>query len=104
MVKLKVRGIPQTIKKLNKDYNSEKEAIVARKLNEIVNTLQENTPVDTGYAASRWSYTKTSIVNDAGYISDLNRGSSIQAPLNFVERSILSHDGAKPSGNIVRYI
>jgi hypothetical protein len=54
-----------------------------------------NTPVDTGYARSRWksSVNGNSVVvsNDAPYIEDLNSGSSKQAPQFFVERTALKY-------------
>lgn len=82
--------------------------------------LVDATPVDTGYARSRWKhYKQTSffvnfsfknisafklidsqhvIDNDADYIQYLNAGSSKQAPSFFVEQ-ILLNNGFQPNVN-----
>lgn len=53
---------------------------------------QGGTPVDTGYARSRWVIAELGpnidIVNDAPYIMRLNDGWSKQAPMGFIERCI----------------
>lgn len=80
-------------------------------INDTVEELRRTTPIDTGYARSRWtSYEVTSfkisfsfankylfnftennhiIANDADYIQYLNAGSSKQAPAFFVEKALL---------------
>jgi len=56
------------------------------------NLLREVTPVDTGFARSRWRNNKSvfriggQITNDAPYITYLNQGGSKQAPAFFIER------------------
>jgi hypothetical protein len=90
----------------------EQRATVATR--ELIADLERVTPVDTGYARSRWrldtvpnsgltfkvSYSpylfnllsKDFVVsNDADYIKYLNAGSSIQAPAYFVEQAILNN-------------
>lgn len=60
--------------------------------------LRSTTPVDTGYAASRWTYemvkegvqTVGKITNDAPYIGILNAGWSKQAPPFFIERVLIT--------------
>lgn len=53
---------------------------------------QGGTPVDTGFARSRWVIAELGpaldIINDAPYIMRLNDGWSGQAPAGFVERCI----------------
>jgi hypothetical protein len=73
----------------------------------LVANLTAVTPVDTGYAASRWEKRPGSkpgkwvVVNDAPYIGRLNAGSSQQAPSHFIEREAL--EVGKPNGAVVRY-
>lgn len=46
--------------------------------------LKDGTPVDTGYARSRWTKrsgtSKVTVSNDASYIEPLDKGHSKQAP------------------------
>lgn len=67
-----------------------------------IDDLQAATPVKTGYAQSQWRREGDSIVNDADYIDELNAGSSMQAPAYFIESTMLSQPGIRPSGTIVR--
>lgn len=54
-----------------------------------VSALKRTTPIDTGYARSRWEYEIVDgvgiIENDAPYIDVLNKGHSQQAPTHFIE-------------------
>lgn len=54
--------------------------------------LKSNTPVDTGYAKSRWKRSTNrkggTINNDAPYISELEKGRSKQAPDGMIKPSI----------------
>jgi hypothetical protein len=96
---IKIKGnLLQEFAKLAKDKGDE-----AKKA--LVTELQAATPVDTGYAKSRWEINSDGdIVNDAEYIERLNAGSSQQAPAYFIEQTLLSHPGVKPNGTIVRDI
>jgi hypothetical protein len=73
------------------------------KVGKLLKSLQDATPVDTGYARDSWSVTEKSdrsvIVNTAEYIQYLNQGHSPQAEPNFIEREALKV--GKPSGIIV---
>lgn len=69
---------------------------------DLVNRLRSATPVDTGEARDGWRVEGDAIVNGVGHISNLNEGSSKQAPSFFVESTVLSHPAVKPSGTIVR--
>ena len=55
--------------------------------------LKEATPVDTGKARDGWKYDPLSktISNEVDYITDLNQGSSRQAPKWFVEMTLLKY-------------
>ena len=60
---------------------------------DIYDLLWESTPVDTGYARSRWQGDYDGegygvVYNDADYIIYLNNGSSEQAPAGFVQAAI----------------
>lgn len=69
---------------------------VNAKIDYAVRLLRNLTPVDTGYARSRWKSTKYvfrpggEITNDADYIVYLNQGSSKQAPAYFIERVLMT--------------
>lgn len=77
------------------------------KSEEVLNRLKMATPVDTGAARDSWIATekdgKIQISNDKEYISNLNAGSSNQAPAHFVEKAVLSVSNVKPNGIIVTY-
>ena len=67
---------------------------IRKRKGKAIRNLKEATPVDTGYARSRWKANNTvygfEIENDADYISDLNEGSSRQAPAFFIEQELSS--------------
>ena len=67
---------------------------VRKRKGKAIRNLKGATPVDTGYARSRWEAKDTiygfDVENDAEYISDLNDGSSQQAPAMFIERELSS--------------
>lgn len=65
--------------------------------------LADATPKKTGHAAAGWKVVGNTIVNDVSYISELNHGSSQQAPSFFVERTVIETAGLKPKGTIVNY-
>lgn len=104
MIKLNVR-----LGSLKRDVLTQAELESLPELVRIANAaiaeLQEATPVDTGFAASNWSYRvqgKTIILeNDTAYIELLNKGSSQQAPAFFIESIVLKY--GTPSGPIVTY-
>jgi len=87
---------------ISKEINNEIDRIVLSKKKAIVKALKEATPVDTGYAQSRWRLENNVISNDAEYIDNLNKGSSKQAPAYFIEKTLLAQEGIYPSGTIVR--
>lgn len=89
-----------------------------QRIQDTVKDLKDATPVDTGYAQSRWkSYKQNSLTikfsfknpflfklidsqhiidNDADYIQYLNAGWSKQAPAFFVEQTLISN-GFQPN-------
>jgi hypothetical protein len=87
---------------LNKIHAAAVKKAVAPKINTMVEALKLATPVDTGEAREGWRYEDGKIINDVAHIVELNEGSSKQAPTNFIEMSLLSHEGVRPSGIIVR--
>jgi hypothetical protein len=87
---------------LQKEFDAQVKAKTPKLLDKIVEKLQDATPVDTGYAESRWQHDGVKITNDADYIDDLNGGHSEQAPAHFIEKTVLSLPGVHPSGTIIR--
>ena len=92
-----VRVINRT-DKLFKDIDKK----MKKKINERASVIHQElllaTPVDTGYARSRWTYKpvgfwtdKIVFENDAPYIWHLNEGSSKQAPRYFIQRVVVRH-------------
>jgi len=73
-----------------------------KKIDRMVQRLKDDTPVDTGEARDGWHREGDRIVNHVDHIEELNTGSSKQAPAHFIEQSLLSHEGVRPSGIIVR--
>jgi hypothetical protein len=69
---------------------------------EVLSRLVAATPIDTGEAREGWKITERGIENDVEHMSYLNDGHSPQADANFIERTVLSVPGVKPSGTIVR--
>ena len=84
----------------------EREAVdeLNKLVDEIVVALQQATPKDTGFAASRWSRDSifqtlkdvVGVENDADYIRILNDGHSQQAPKYFIEQVVFRLTGQLP--------
>lgn len=94
-----VRGIPELQAKLLKAVKTAEEAAMQR----LVVNLAKATPVDTGVASHGWQIRDGKIVNDIDYLSELNAGSSKQAPAFFVEKVILAAPEVTIKGSIVTY-
>jgi hypothetical protein len=102
MGRVKVKGIEQVLKDIQKKKSeiiTERKATVIR---DLVDKLKAATPVDTGRARDGWKVSGNSIENDVPYIEQLNEGSSQQAPVYFIETTLLKQPGIKPSGIIVK--
>jgi len=99
---IKVRGIKETLNKIDRTKKIEIERQKNSVLNSLVNKLKDATPVDTGEARDGWKRELNSIVNEVPHIEYLNEGSSQQAPAYFIERTVLSEPGVKPNGMIVK--
>jgi hypothetical protein len=100
---MKVIGVKElliSIKEISSNITAEQSRKIQEKL---VEKLKEATPVDTGYARDAWRIKDSKIVNEAPYISELNAGSSKQAPSYFVEKIVLADSDVKPDGAIVIY-
>jgi len=109
MIKIKVQGIEQELKRIKSqlaDVGETQSAIVSKQL---VSELKEATPVDTGEARDGWVVKPTlnkgvyTIENDVEHVKYLNAGSSQQAPAHFIEQTILSNKKVSPDGEIVTY-
>jgi len=87
---------------LLKEFDELHRKEVERKKKEAVEALAAATPVDTGEASRGWEYDDKGIYNNVDHIVGLNRGSSLQAPLNFVETTVMQIRGIEPNGIIVR--
>jgi hypothetical protein len=88
---------------------------VQDKTGRVLAKLKSRTPIDTGYARSRWvrgnpilrdqiikiKSNRVTISNDAPYIGALNRGHSQQAPRYFVEQ-VLIEEGLSADGVITK--
>jgi len=85
------------------EFEAAKEAKRKQAIEHLIALLVLITPKKTGYTASRWQTdNKGNIINDGVAISYLNDGSSEKAPAHFIEQTLLSQKGVKPSGSIVR--
>lgn len=102
LISVKLKGLEQTKKYLEEQMKKNIEEIKDQKIKEAVIALQASTPIDTGNARAGWRYEDNKIVNDVEYIDILNQGTSKQAPSNFIEKTLLSQDGIKPNGVIVK--
>jgi len=86
------------IRRIQKEAKSLAEATISERTAFTTEALRSVTPVDTGFAASRWKYKMTTINgelvgkidNDAPYIGILNTGYSKQAPPFFIEQVLLT--------------
>ena len=101
---IKITGIEQSIKKIQKYTKTQIELEKTKQINGLVQELREATPVDTGEARDGWKRDDDAIVNEVEHISYLNEGTSQQAPALFVEITVLAHKGVRPSGMIVKNI
>ncbi len=108
---ISLKGIKNLAAKISREYARIVDDGASEKKQELLNDLIRYTPIDTGYARSRWmvSYNKEAqanftvtgsfllknysftVSNDAPYIKYLNMGSSKQAPPFFIEKTILTN-------------
>jgi hypothetical protein len=102
-MKMVFKGVEETFKNVYNQVHTLTEAEMKSRLANMLLLLEAATPVDTGYAKSRWkiegSFPKFRVLNDASYIEYLDRGSSRQAPSFFIESIALRF--GKPIGSIV---
>lgn len=117
MIKFKLQNLKNASNNLNKQIEQKATKFFNKELEDLKVNLQLATPIDTGFARSRWEYNEEvkfkitfnlsnkfllkftdkeyTVTNDAPYIVYLNRGSSKQAPSFFIERTLISQ-GYKP--------
>ena len=82
MITVRITGdFPDLSKKIRQGFD--------KIADDVSNDLKNATPVDTGYAKSRWKEKKgvnsTTINNDAPYINELEKGRSKQAPNGMIK-------------------
>jgi len=87
------------IKKIQKEAKDIIDSNMEERTKFATEALTRVTPIDTGYARSRWKYSFEKdqngnlvgiIDNDAPYIESLNAGSSKQAPAYFIEQTLIA--------------
>ena len=87
------------LEKLRKEVKDIEEDNIKERTAFATEALTRVTPIDTGYARSRWTYRyekaqDNSVIgiidNDAPYIGILNRGHSKQAPSFFIEKTLIA--------------
>lgn len=106
-MKIEISGVQKLYNRLKVEYNKFLSYSISVEQGRLLSELVANTPIDTGYARSRWSLTNSQgivtynlvgewffekefqVSNDAKYITALNRGHSKQAPPFFIESTIL---------------
>lgn len=102
MISMKLRGMDSLQKSLKEQFNKAENEILKQESEKLLASLKDATPVDTGRARDGWRFENNSIINDVEYIDELNQGTSQQAPSNFIEKTLLSKEGVKPNGIIVK--
>jgi len=100
------KGINETFRSVTAQFTRIEKRRYERNVSAMIAELEAATPVDTGFAASRWEskgfFPSMRVENDASYIERLNQGSSKQAPAFFVERIALRF--GKPLGSITTVV
>jgi hypothetical protein len=103
MITFGISGIDSVMKKLTSEVAAISKTEVDATKQKLLNRLREHTPVATGNAQRNWKLEGSAIVNHTEYLSNLNAGSSKQAPAFFIESAVLNTPGVKPSGTVVTY-
>lgn len=99
---MKVRGVRGTITSMRNKFFEEIAEGKTKEMQGLVIALAEATPVETGVAQAGWKVENGDrVTNHVEYISELNKGSSEQAPRYFVEMTILAR-GLLPAGVLAR--
>ena len=118
MIKFKVEGLQTVQAEIQRQIEAKLGIDIDQRMDRLLDAVIQNTPIDTGYARSRWredtelafkfSFSflnplfvrfveeRRVIKNDAPYIQRLNEGWSKQAPPRFIEQTILEQ-GFKPT-------
>lgn len=112
MLKFELKGLKRVSEEINTSIEKDSKKFFSKELEILKAKLVAATPIDTGYARSRWEYRKEDLLrlsvswsnkyfinfkdtvyivsNDAPYIQYLNQGSSKQAPAFFIEKTLIS--------------
>lgn len=101
--KMTLSGIADEFEKAFKQLTTTTKEINKKTVNDMVDDLVRNTPIDTGLARASWKTTEEPnsilVENTTEYIEYLNDGSSKQAPSRFIETTALKY--GIPFGTIV---
>lgn len=102
-IKIKLSNVEGELKRVKILHGEESRTKTRAETARLTSALAAATPVDTGYARSRWRLSPDgkdyAVSNDAPYIGRLNHGTSRQAPAHFVEKTALKF--GRPHGTIV---
>jgi hypothetical protein len=118
-IKIKLRGVKEEFDKLDKETTEAINSLSRLQAFDTMNKLKEATPVDTGRARNSWNLTANPagfrdaksggsvpsilpqisdkkvetlyLTNGTPYIENLNQGSSRQAPMRFIETTVLEN-------------
>ena len=101
--KIAIRNKTEFLSKLKEEIDQSVDKQFQKYKKVLLHALMNATPIDTGVARHGWVLTPDSFINEVKYISKLNEGTSRQAPAYFIEKTLLKHQGIKPSGIIVRH-
>ena len=100
-VSLEIVNFEEELRRVEREVYEQGETEVKARIAGAVNTLREVTPVDTGRARDGWfkkrifslyGYVGEDIINNVEYVPILNRGTSKQAPSNFIERVLMKYE------------
>ena len=103
MERVSLIGAKSVMAEITAQLNAAKQKKTQDEVTSLIKDLKEATPVKTGKARDGWRQEGDKIVNDVDYLSELNSGTSAQAPAYFVEKTVLRHELVKPNGVIVTH-
>lgn len=100
---IRVRNLPNSLSEIETEFFNEAKLGVAVKAKAVLQSIERETPVDTGAAQEGWGIDLLSfslsrglelpitITNSQDYIKLVNDGTSTRAPTRFVERAVMNH-------------
>jgi len=111
MLKIEIKNVEKELKKVEKEIKKTVHKKVKLNAKNLLQDLKISTPIDEGRARDGWYLTdftnviinkldaSVEINNDVPYITELNDGSSRQAPARFIELNALRY--GIPVGSVV---